>query len=304
MPESIFSLIEKAPQIAIFRHTSPDMDAFGSQNGLALALKHIWPEKSVVRMGADSFRGIPMDEARLEPGYLAVILDTGNSPRIDGEGWKEAEHSIRIDHHVPVEEIAETEWIDDKASATSEMLALFFKKHNLQIGPEAAQWLYQGLTADNLRFTTGNVRPETFEAAAYLLEQGANLQEAEQANFSTDYPTFRYDALVAQKALRLGNFQYAVMETADWLQCGLNFEQAKQQVFPLAGVIGIEVWALFTRMEDEVHYQASLRSREADVRSIAAKYNGGGHVCAAGIKNLSAADVAAIIQQLHELSLA
>ena len=36
--------------------------------------------------------------------------------------------SIRIDHHVQVETICDEEWIDDKASATCELLALYLQK--------------------------------------------------------------------------------------------------------------------------------------------------------------------------------
>ena len=65
---------------------------------------------------------------------------------------------------------------------------------------------------------------------------------------------------------------------------------------------GIHCWGLFTRMADGKGYAASLRSKHLDVRSIAADYNGGGHVCAAGIKNLTRGQVEEIIDRLAQLS--
>lgn len=108
---------------------------------------------------------------------LAIVLDTANKERIDDPRFMLAKSRIRIDHHVPVETLASLEWLEPEASATCELIALFFKTQNLSIPKEAAQYLYEGLVADNIRYTTSNTRPESLLAGAYLIEQGADVQK-------------------------------------------------------------------------------------------------------------------------------
>ena len=80
----------------------------------------------------------------------------------------------------------------------------------------------------------------------------------------------------------------------EYEEAGLTFSQAKEKVYVLSGIDEIEIWALFTQMEDGIHYSASLRSRTIPIRDVAVEYHGGGHECASGIKNLT-------LDQVHEI---
>ena len=80
----------------------------------------------------------------------------------------------------------------------------------------------------------------------------------------------------------------------EYEEAGLTFSQAKEKVYVLSGIDEIEIWALFTQMEDGIHYSASLRSRTIPIRDVAVEFHGGGHECASGIKNLT-------LDQVHEI---
>lgn len=233
-----------------------------------------------------------------------MVLDTSNAARIDDERYKFAKKSIRIDHHVQVETICDEEWIDDKASATCELLALYLQENKVNIPVESALMLYLGLTADNIRFTTNNVRPATFDAAKYLFEQGVDVTKVEQLNFSKSIEDYRYETVVRNHTILKNKFLYSILECEDYEEYGLNFTDAKDKVYCLAGIDCVEMWALFTRMEDRIHYSASLRSRNIPIRDVAMEFGGGGHECASGIKNLTRNQVDQIIEILSNREVA
>lgn len=301
MLKKLREVIAQAPVITIFRHVHPDMDALGSQMGLQKALRKLYPDKKVYALGNETKNGLVMDEVEddIIRDSLAILLDTSNADRIDDRRYRDAGTKLRLDHHVKVEDLADLDYVDDKASATAEILAKLLEPY--EIGAEAAQYLYEGLTSDNIRYTTGNTRPESLRAGAWLMEQGADVVQCELDNHAGDYNNWLYEARVKEKACRKGDLLFAVMEENDYLSCGLDQSQAKDKVYCLSGIREITVWALFTRNQDGT-YNGSLRSRHKDVRQTAMEFGGGGHVCAAGIKGLHSQDVHAIIEKLAQLS--
>lgn len=306
MLNKIIERIEAYDSIVLFRHEYPDMDALGSQLGLKQAILDLYPSKHVYALGSVPFSSSwidPMDQLDDQQisQSLAIITDTSNKERVDDQRFTLAKESIRIDHHVKVESFADLEIVDEKACAACEVIALGLSKMDAKISPKAAQLLYMGLVADSIRFTISTVRPKTFLAASYLIGQGVDVVACEEENFSSTYADYLYETKVRTKVRKKARSLTAVMEIEDYRP--LSFSQAKEKVYCLSGVEGIHCWGLFTRMEDGIHYAASLRSKRLDVRSIAVKYNGGGHVCAAGIKHLTDKQVQEIIEELAKLSI-
>lgn len=308
MHKEILKTIESFHSIVIFRHEMADSDAIGSQLGLSTWIQETYLEKEVYVVGQsspatlrylDTFDDVS-DETMKES--LAIILDTSNQARVDDKRFAMAKKKIRIDHHVQVETFCDIEWVDDQASATCELLALLLMENGLSISKKAASFLYRGLIADNVRFTTSNVRKESFLAAGYLVESGVDVVAMEQESFAISFADFNYEIKVKEKAVRKANMLASIMEIEDYTSCNLSFMAAKEKVYCLAGIEDIAIWALFTRMEDGLHYSASLRSRTLDIRQIAQAFGGGGHVCASGIKNLTSEQVNQIIEQCAKLS--
>lgn len=306
MLNKIIEKIQAYDSIVIFRHEYPDMDALGSQLGLKQAILDNYPNKNVYALGSLDKQNPSIiddmdivDDALIEKS-LAIITDTSNTARVDDKRFMMAKESIRIDHHVLVETMCDIEAIDPAATAACELIALGLNKAQIKISKKAAQLLYSGMIADSIRYTIGTVRPKTFQAAAYLIEQGADVIQCEEDNFSSTYEEYCYETKVRNNTVRKENALVAIMEQEDYAP--LSFADAKGKVYCLSGVEGIHCWGLFTRMADGKGYAASLRSKHLDVRSIAADYNGGGHVCAAGIKNLTREQVEEIIDRLAQLS--
>lgn len=308
MNPKILDSIQKYDSIIIFRHILPDMDALGSQYGLASWIRSAYPQKKVYCAG----EGSPLQkklglslETLSEDIYLkslGIVLDASTANRVDDQNYTRCASTIRIDHHVQTESFCSVEWIDPKASATCEMLALWLKENQEMLPADAANLLYAGLVADNVRFTTKSVSANSFYAAAYLMNFGVDVIACDQMNYSSTWNDYQYETLVRTKASRKNHFLYAVMEQDDYLPVLSSFASAKEKVYVLSGVEDIRIWALFTRMEDGVHYSASLRSKTIDIRAVAQKYHGGGHACACGIKNLTRDQIEEIVELLANLS--
>lgn len=299
---SIKQAIEQADTICIFRHMYPDQDALGSQLGMQRALQALYPQKQIYVLGTSTPEAqMGQVEDEIVKNSTAIILDTANRERIDDQRALSAKEIIRIDHHVPVETIGQIEWIDEKASATCELLALYFEQMKQPIPAKAAQKLYEGLIADNIRFTTSNVRRQSFEAGGYLVSQGADVQLANEHNYAITLKDFYYENEVRNKAVYKDHTLTAILSIEDYKKHGMEFAEAKEKVYVLSNIEEVKTWALFTEKEPNV-YNASLRSKTLDIRQIATQYHGGGHQCASGIKDLSLQQVRKIIEQLIQVA--
>lgn len=308
MPEDIreqaarlFDAIDQAQTIIVFRHVNPDPDALGSQLGMVEWLKARYPKKTILSAG----EGEAMDEIADDQfqDALAIITDTSNAARIDDQRYIQAKEKARIDHHVKVEDFGAMDIVDEKAAAACEIEALLFRDAGIQIPVSAAQHLMDGLIADSQRFTIPTVRQETFDAASWLVSQGADPNLSAKNLFNRTFAIFEMSNVIRSKAVLREKFLFSLQSIQDYLGVGVAYEEAKNQVNCLSAINGVEIWALFTEQPDHL-YSASLRSASISVREIAAEFGGGGHVCACGIKNLSAEQLANLIDRLSAQSLA
>lgn len=308
MPNWLIQRIEEYSTIILFRHILPDMDAFGSQLGLYEWIKSAYPDKKVYCAGKGSSLTeklhVEMDVLSddIFKDALGIITDTSNKERVDDQRYALCKHTCRIDHHVFVEKYCDEEWIDSSATAACEMLGLFFKENHIQLPSQAAQYFYSGLMADSIRLTISTVRSQSFEAAKYLFEQGVDVISSDQLNFSSSLSDYFYETVVRNHVQVKNNFLYSIVDKKEYEEAGLTFASAKDKVYVLSGIDSITIWALFTQMDDGIHYSASLRSKTIGIRDVASDFGGGGHECASGIKNLSLEQVLQIVDILSKRS--
>lgn len=311
MKETLFALVEQYDCITIFRHVSADSDALGSQYGLRQWIKDTYPEKKVFALGEDNgskhvyFPDVDIASDEEVASSLAIILDTANASRIDDERWRLAAHKLKIDHHIFVEQYADTEIIQDLAGATCEILARLFEKENIKLSAIAAQYLYCGMIADTLRFSIRTTTPETLRTAAYLVEAGVDVAKANEQNFSTTLKLYRYENYIrANCEVMEDKLAYMIVQKEDYERFGLTFNEAKEKVFVMSGVDEFRAWALFTEKEKDEHgepvFNGSLRARAHMINDIASHYQGGGHRFACGVKGLKRTDIDRLLKEMLE----
>lgn len=313
MSETLFSLVDKYDIITIYRHISADSDAMGAQFGLKTWIEERYPNKQVYALGTSigsCKRFFPaVDEVNDEviQHSLAIILDTANTSRIDDDRWKLAKYRLKIDHHIFVEQFAETEIISDFSGATCEILAEMFAQHHEKLSKRCAEYLYSGIVADTLQFSIQATTPKMLKTAAYLLEAGVDVVKINRQNFSKSLAEFKYENYLRSKVSILENkLAYCIVTKEEYEACGLTLNVAKEKVYVLGNVDEFEAWALFievdTTSDGKRLFNGSLRSKDKQITDIANAYGGGGHRYACGVKHLSEEQVQSLLQDLLHLA--
>ena len=98
----LLSKIKEYDKIAIFGHTRPDGDCYGSLNGLKNIILTTFPKKRVFcltdHVGSLSFLG-KMDDVDDEffDGALAIVCDTSTRERVHDQRYKLCNEVIKLD---------------------------------------------------------------------------------------------------------------------------------------------------------------------------------------------------------------
>ena len=128
---AILDKIKEYNKIIIFRHKRPDGDAVGSTMGLRTVLRATYPEKDVRVLNCDyseylKFLGGEDENDVADEFYadaLGIVIDTATSDRISNQKYSLCRELVKIDHHIPVQSYADTEWIEEDYSSACEMIA-------------------------------------------------------------------------------------------------------------------------------------------------------------------------------------
>lgn len=286
--KEIVKKIKKFDRIIIHGHIRPDGDCVGSQFGLQRLILDNFPDKEVYVDGDVceycSFLGEPTrvpDE--LYEGALSIVVDCGDKDRISDQRYSKGAFVIKIDHHVPDTQYGDLYYVEEEAASCTQIIVDLARKAKLRITKEAAYPLYVGLVTDSGRFRYDSVLPHTFENAAILLSTGIDIADVDNRLSVTTLETLKLNGYTLNNMQFTENgFIYIKMTQEICKEYGVTNEVAANQVSNLAGIEGFPVWGLFMEYPDEIRIR--LRSRGPEVKTLANKYNGGGHEKAAGAR--------------------
>lgn len=305
--EEIFEAIQSFQTIIIHRHQRPDPDAIGSQLGLKSFIKELYPEKNVLAAGTMS-EGLTwmgqMDSVELADyqNALAIVLDTANQPRIDGEWYQEASKLIKIDHHLIVDLYGDWQWVDESASSCAEVLCqmIFDQFPQLNLTKEVAELFYAGIVGDTGRFQFSNTRSETFEVVSRLMHYGIDLAAINQRFNELTKEELDFMAFVMGRiVLHPAGVASVLLNQSDFTDFGVK-EEASNQITHIPGRIkGVLSWVIFIQQAGHNgNYRARIRSKGPSINEVAMHFDGGGHAMASGAKVADLADRQALIQEL------
>lgn len=127
----IMEALEQSELIIIHRHLRPDPDAYGSQLGLKYYLQKKFPNKQIYVVGAneDSLKFIGLMDEIDDDMYkkaTVVVCDTANAPRIDDQRYDTGTKLLKIDHHPATDQYGDINYVNTKASSTSEIISNSF----------------------------------------------------------------------------------------------------------------------------------------------------------------------------------
>ena len=308
--KKILEKIKEYGKIIIFRHKRPDGDCVGSTKGFQRILQLTYPEKEILLINSDyadytAFLG-GEEESREDDYYrdaLGIVVDTATAKRISNQRYALCRELIKIDHHIPVESYAPTEWVEELRSSSCEMIACFYDtfRDELKIDSEAATYVYAGMVTDSGRFRFRDVSGETMRLAGVMLSVGIDTDVLFANLYLKEYGEYKFEAY-ARKKMKItdGGVVYLYVSNAMKKKFGLSDEDASASVSLMDSIKGSLIWIAFIQNKDN-SIRVRLRSRFVEVDKLANKYNGGGHACAAGATVYSKKEMKQLIDDANAL---
>lgn len=292
-------LIEQAGRVVIMSHRNPDMDAFGSQLGMARICQLYGKNASIIidhvndslqtlyKQAKDTgiYNLITSERAKeiTTPESLVVVLDTHRPSYSEcPELLHMTEKIAVIDHHRRSADGIENpvlSYIESYASSTAEMVTeiLQYLGAKKELSKLEAEALLAGMTVDTNRFAvkTGG---RTFEAAAWLKRAGADTAEVKRM-FQTSLEDFKIrSGAVARAQITEDGIATSICEGMNPEAQIINAQVADE----LLNVKGVKA-SFVAGLDHEGATLVSARSLgEVNVQVLMEKIGGGGHLTTAG----------------------
>ena len=281
-------MLRDAQTVVLTSHIRPDGDAIGSTLGLMHVLRaqgkevRILIDDEIPRIfsilpGVDQIER-PIESQRYTADLL-VVCDVELGRTGASVSAVDAVHLLNIDHHVTNDEKAEHLCLNPKAAATCEIVYDLVCILGVMPMLDAAVCLYTGMATDTGFFRFSNTTPHTMRAAADLLEIGVKPNIV-----STAMEMKSYDEVMAQvRAIRNLEMFFDGRVAAVFID-----EERAREVTTTEGLLdelrvieGTQI-VFFMKWLEKDTYRISMRSKGANVSRIAQKFDGGGHIRAAG----------------------
>ena len=306
--KQIYNAIKKSDMIVIARHVGADPDALGSSIGLKESILATFPNKSVYVVGspASKFRYLGILDRMpevLSKNALLIVTDTPNLKRIDGANPKDFNHVIKIDHHPFIEKFADIEWIDDTASSASQMIMELIFSTKLLMPRKAAENLYIGLVTDTDRFLFSYTTSKTFKLVSRLLDEtNIDFTSLYKQIYMRPFKEMKFEGYISNhfKVTEHG-FAYAYLDEEVLERYKVDAATAGNMVNNFNYIDDFVAWAVFSVDKTNNNIRGSIRSRGPVINEVAAKYNGGGHDFACGVRLTTQEQVEAMANDLDKV---
>ncbi|HOO43448.1 MAG TPA: bifunctional oligoribonuclease/PAP phosphatase NrnA, partial [Bacillota bacterium] len=261
----------------------------GAGFGLKAIIQESFPEKEVYVVGqtADYVKFIGEPDTIPDEyfkGALSIVIDTASASRVADQRFVLSDYVIKIDHHIPVEDFGDYQYVDTTRAATAQLILEFYLrfKDQLKFNMTAAKALYTGIVTDTGRFRFRSVTADTFKAVAFLVEYGLDFTSV------LSQLDIKSENLLKLQGYVLLNFEktpngvaYIKMLPEIIDRFNVSLEEATSLVNELSVLEDCPVWMLFAEYEENF-VRGRLRSRAPAIDKLANKYNGGGHQLACG----------------------
>lgn len=302
--------------IYVVTHEHPDGDAIGSQAALTRYLRNLrlpafalcTDDKisETLRSFLDSVPQCPLSECNLEAHRIAV--DAGDASRV-AETLRGHPFELVIDHH-PETEFGKTfgtyRLIQPHQSSACEVLTDLLEAHGyLFDDPFINDALYLGLISDTGNFCNTNTHADTFRHAERLARAGARPHHIVQRLYkSQTLQQLRlYEIFLNRVRLYAdGAIVFSTLTEADYEATHTNRTDTEGFVNRLLLLKTAKIAAFIEKTTALV--KVSLRSVDPayPMNTVAQKWGGFGHVCAAGFKcEPNAFSEEALAEQLKEV---
>ncbi len=305
--------IEAYESITILTHLNPDPDTLGTGLGIYALLKaHTVKHVEIVNASDDLPRHLDFlpffNRIKKKMDYeesLIVACDCGSMKRLGFD--LTGRDIINVDHHASNAHYGTVNVILPEYASASQVAYRLFEKC-YPITKESAICFYTALLSDTRYFTIGSVNREVFRVAGELVDLGANPAEIAR-NFTQrrSLASLRIlERALHSLALYLeGKVAILRIDPEDIRATGATMPDMDGIVDYARSLAVVEISVLLISLENGT-VRVSLRSKGADVSSVAARFGGGGHKEASGFTlcNMQTQEIIdTILQEISTLGL-
>ena len=305
--KKIYKKIKKYNTIVIARHIGPDPDAVCSQIALRDTIKATFPSKNVyaVGMSVSRFKSFgtldKINEEELD-NPLLIVLDVPNISRIDGITFSRYKEVIKIDHHPYEDKMGDTELVDTTSCSVAQLIGELVLNTRLKLTKEVAENIFLGIVSDSDRFLLQYTTAKTFKIVNQIIEKtNLDFTNLYVRLYERPLNEIRFQGYLAQNLITTENgFAYIKITTDDIKNFGVDSSTASNMINNFNYIKEIKVWTFITYDQKSTMYKVNIRSRNVIINDIAAKYHGGGHKFASGVRATSEVDIDNLIKDLDE----
>jgi len=278
----------------ITTHVNADFDSLASM----LAAKKLYPEAIIVFPGAQEknlrnfflhtssylFDFVRIKDVDLKNIRRLILVDTRQKRRIgkfkELLGMDDVEIHI-YDHHPPSNDDikGDFEVIQERGAGVSTMTEII-RERGITITPDEATLMSLGIYEDTGSFTFSSTKAEDYEAAAWLLEQGASLNTISDMltrELTAEQVWLLNDLMASATRNNINGVEVVIVKVKSDRYIG-DFAVLVQKFMEMEN---LNVIFGLAQMENRVYLVARSRIPEVNVAEIAFEFGGGGHPQAA-----------------------
>jgi len=291
-PSELIDTLRRGRRFVVASHQRPDGDAIGSAMAMALALRALGKEATVVTDAVPpvflqpfpDVAGIHIRPAIAETFDAALIMECSDLART-GVAGLDRSAVMNIDHHPGNTRYGAVNWIDESAAACGEMVFTLIEALGAPLTQDIATHVYLAVLTDTGSFHFSHLTPRTYEVARRCVAAGADPQWIARTHYdSNSLSRVRIFGAVMNGMVIVDEGRVALLTITRQAMTdlgGTNDDLEGLINFPLT-VKDIEAVAFFKEVGD-ADWRVSLRSKGAvDIGAIARQFSGGGHTNAAG----------------------
>lgn len=302
--KKIWRTIQKAQNILLILHPSPDADSVGSNLALYHAL--IKMDKNVTILSGDSeypknLLSLPGSNKILPKNFfqinqdnydLFIINDISDKKQISKKGNVVISKKIKtiiIDHHGSNSKFANINLVDAKAPATCQLIYDLLKTNKIKINKNIAACLFIGLYADTGGFKYPNTTYKTFLIASELAKIYPSFNKLVFELENNDQPDrLKFLSLMLgsvntylSKKVAIASIEFDTIQKNNISNDVVNGSDIANTV---KSVVGWEIGISLIEVQPNL-IKVSFRTRDSqkyDLTKISVALGGGGHKSAAG----------------------
>lgn len=288
----IADAIRARQRFVVSSHSRPDGDSIGSQLAMALTLRAMGKDVTVVNFdpAAPQFMAFPgVRDIVIAPTVegefdAAIVMECSDYART-GVAGLDRFFTINIDHHPGNTSYGQINWFDPKAAACAELVFDLVQALGVPMTPEVAVHVYIAILTDTGSFHFSNLSPRTFDICRQLIETGVDpVRVARQVYDNNSIGRLKLCGAVLT-GLRVdptGRIAVLYLDQQMAGAAGATYDDTEGVINQPLTVKEVQA-VIFFKQSQGTHYRVSLRSKgDVDIGLVAKEFNGGGHKNAAG----------------------